>query len=59
MINSGWELEQHLLTGRDTRAVPRKDSDSLTAQLIEVRKMLYGLLSHLKAKSGEKSKGSA
>ena len=55
-INSAWEVEHHLITGRDTRAMPEKACISLSAEVIEVRKMLYGLLSHLDAKSGDTPK---
>jgi len=55
-INSGWELEHHLITGQDTDAIPEDEVDRLNAQLLEVRKMLYGLLAHLKAKSADTPK---
>ena len=55
-INSGWELEHHLITARDTRALPEKEVTPLINRLTEVRRMLYGLVSHLDAKSGDTPK---
>ena len=42
-LKSTSELEYHLIVGRDTRAISLSDFESLSAQTIEVRKMLYGL----------------
>jgi four helix bundle protein len=42
-LRSTSELEYHLIVARDTRAVSLSDFESLSAQTIEVRKMLYGL----------------
>jgi four helix bundle protein len=47
-LNSTVELEHHLLTARDLRIVRDSDSLTLVSQVIEVRKMLYGLLRYLK-----------
>jgi four helix bundle protein len=46
-LNSTTELEYHLLTARDLGAIRASDSLTLTSQVIEVRKMLYGLLRYL------------
>ena len=43
-LNSGCELEYHLIAGRDIAAISESDSDALIRQAIEVRKMLHGLL---------------
>jgi four helix bundle protein len=43
-LNSTSELEYHLTVARDTEAIEAIDFDSLSAQTIEVRKMLHGLL---------------
>ncbi len=43
-LNSSSELEYHLVVARDIRAITLSDFTSLLAQLIEVRKMLHGLL---------------
>ena len=51
-INSASELEYHLIFARDTAAIREDEFNALVEQLEEVRKMLYGLLSHLRGKSG-------
>jgi four helix bundle protein len=48
-LNSSSELEYHLVVGRDIRAITLGDFTSLLAQLIEVRKMLHGLLKRVNA----------
>ena len=45
--NSGWELEYHLMVARDIEVISDSDADSLLKELIEVRKMLHGLLNKL------------
>jgi four helix bundle protein len=45
--NSGFELEYHLIAARDIGAITERDSDFLTCQVIEVRRMLHGLLRRL------------
>jgi four helix bundle protein len=42
-LNSSSELEYHVTVARDIQAIDATDFDSLTAQTIEVRKMLHGL----------------
>lgn len=49
-INSSSELEYHIIAARDLRAISRSDFVSLLSQLIEVRKMLHGLLNYLSLK---------
>lgn len=46
-LNSGWELEYHLLVARDIGAITETDSDVLLREVIEVRKMLHGLLTKI------------
>jgi len=46
-LNSGCELEYHLIVARDIGAISESDSDSLLREVIEVRKMLNGLLNKL------------
>jgi four helix bundle protein len=46
-INSGAELEQHLITAESIGAIGEADSRSILASLIEVRKMVYGLRASL------------
>ena len=42
-LKSTSELEYHLILAREIRAISASDYESLIAQTIEVRKMLYGL----------------
>jgi hypothetical protein len=42
-LKSTSELEYHLITARDIGAIRLNEFESLSAQTIEVRKMLYGL----------------
>ena len=41
------ELEYHLIVGRDLRAITATDFSSTLSQVIDVRKMLHGLLAKL------------
>jgi four helix bundle protein len=50
-LNSTTELEYHLLAARDLGAIRPSISLTLITQVIEVRKMLYGLLRYLKSRS--------
>lgn len=54
-LNSTTELEYHLLAARDLGAVPASDSLTLSSQVVEVRKMLYGLLRYLKSRTEDES----
>lgn len=42
-LNSSSELEYHLIVARDIRAITERDFRSLRDEIVEVRKMLYGL----------------
>jgi four helix bundle protein len=42
-LKSASELEYHLILAREIKAISLSDFESLSAQTIEVRKMLYGL----------------
>jgi len=42
-LNSSSELEYHLILARDLSGISQSDFDSLSAQTIEIRRMLYGL----------------
>jgi four helix bundle protein len=42
------ELEYHFIVARDVRAITSTDFSSTVAQVIDVRKMLHGLLGELK-----------
>jgi len=50
-LNSGCELEYHLIVARDVGAISESDSDALLNETVEVRKMLHGLLSKLGLRS--------
>lgn len=43
-LNSATELEYHLLTAAELKAISGPQCLTLTSQLVEVRKMLYGLI---------------
>lgn len=43
-LNSGFELEYHVLIGRDIAAIASHDAESLLDEVIEVRRMLHGLI---------------
>ena len=49
-INSSSELEYHLIVAKDTQAISKSDFLTLLNDVIEVRKMLYGLLGRLSEK---------
>jgi len=53
-LNSTSELEYHFLAARDLGAVRASDSLTLISQVIEVRKMLYGLLRYLASRSEDR-----
>ena len=42
-LNSGCEMEYHVIVARDIGAMTETDSDSLLSELVEVRKMIHGL----------------
>ena len=46
-LHSASELEYHLIFARDIRVLSQTDFLSLLSQVIEVRKMLHGLLNRL------------
>jgi four helix bundle protein len=46
-LNSGCDLEYHLILARDIGAMSPSDADSLVRECIEVRRMLHGLLNKL------------
>jgi four helix bundle protein len=43
-LNSGCELEYHLIVGRDIGAISEVEAASLLRETIEVRRMIHGLL---------------
>lgn len=58
-INSAFEVESHLLMARDTEALARADCLLLMEQLIEVRRMLYGLMKRVKENGSTNTPSSA
>jgi four helix bundle protein len=46
-VHSSSELEYHIVMGRDIQAISLGDSKSLLDQVIDVRRMLYGLIKSL------------
>ncbi len=50
-LNSANELEYHLLTARDLNLIPEVAATTLITNVIEVKKMLHGLLRYLSTKS--------
>jgi four helix bundle protein len=42
-LNSGFELEYHLIVAGDIGAIPKSECESLLRETVEVRKMLFGL----------------
>jgi len=46
-LNSGCELEYHLIVARDISVMSESDFDSLLREVVEVRKMIHGLLNKL------------
>jgi len=55
-LNSSSELEYHLILARDLSGISQSDFNSLSAQTIEIRRMLYGLRRMLRG-SGKKGDG--
>ena len=56
-LNSGCELEYHLIVARDIGVMSETDSASLLREVIEVRKMIHGLLKKISARPKESSSG--
>ena len=48
-LNSGVELEYHLIIARDIGALSHSEASALLNQVIEVRRMIHGLLKKLSA----------
>jgi four helix bundle protein len=46
-VQSSSELEYHIVIGRDIQAITLSDAKSLLDQVVEVRRMLYGLIKSL------------
>jgi four helix bundle protein len=50
-LNSATELEYHLIAARDLNAISSLDHSATTSEVIEVRKMLYGLIRYLDSRA--------
>ena len=55
-LNSGFELEYHLIIARDIGVLAEAESISLEREAIEVRRMIYGLLNRIAESDGERAK---
>ena len=55
-INSSSELEYHLMVARDISAISLSEFTSLRDQLVEVRRMLYGLQKSVRERDAEVAK---
>jgi len=49
-LNSAYELEYHLMFAREIDVIPDEEGRSLLAELVEVRRMLHGLLKRISPK---------
>jgi four helix bundle protein len=52
-VNSANELEYHLIVAHDLELLPKRDFRALVDQLVEVRKMIHGLINYLSRKDDE------
>jgi four helix bundle protein len=55
-VDSAYELEYHLITARDLKAITQRDFLALLSETIEVRKMLYGLIDRIKQDGSKKDR---
>jgi four helix bundle protein len=58
-LNSGFELEYHLIVAGDIGAIPKPECETLLSETIEVRKMLFGLLRKLNSNNAVRHKATA
>lgn len=49
-LNSAYELEYHLMLARDIDVIPEAEARSLLAEVVEVTRMLHGLLRKISPK---------
>ncbi|MBA3646350.1 MAG: four helix bundle protein [Gemmatimonadaceae bacterium] len=54
-LNSGSELQYHLIVARELKMISERDFTSLSDQATEVRKMIHGLLSRLAGQSATRT----
>ena len=46
-LGSACELEYHIILARDVGAIPESDFDALMRQIIDIKRMLHGLIDRL------------
>jgi four helix bundle protein len=56
-LNSAYELEYHLTLARDIDVIPEAETTSLVADVVEVTRMLHGLLKKISSKTAPQSSG--
>jgi four helix bundle protein len=49
-LNSAYELEYHVMLARDIDVIPEAEARSLLAEVVEVTRMLHGLLRKVSSK---------
>lgn len=52
-LNSAYELEYHIMLARDLEVIVPLEADSLGAEIVEVTKMLHGLLKRINGARGK------
>ena len=50
-LNSAYELEYHVMLARDIDVIPETEAISLLAEIVEVTRMLHGLLRKIRPKT--------
>jgi four helix bundle protein len=50
-LNSAYELEYHIMLARDIDVIPEAEARSLLAEVVEVTRMLHGLLRKISPKT--------
>jgi four helix bundle protein len=50
-LNSAYELEYHITLARDIEVIPEAEARSLLAEVVEVTRMLHGLLRKISPKT--------
>ena len=50
-LNSAYELEYHILLAKEIDVIPTSEANSLLAEVVEVTKMLHGLLKKIAPKN--------
>ena len=58
-LNSGFELEYHLIVAQDIGAISETDFSQLMREVVEVRKMIHGLLKKIGDRIHDQEQSSA